>query len=89
MVERFSWRTGRGNDNVMDRRDQEFLNKQLHHMRPSPGGGGTMILAMVAVFLAGITLGALMSDYKAPTPTAERTRTAMSVPAVATVPITR
>lgn len=74
----------------MDRRDQEFLNKQLRHMPPSPRGEGTIMLALVAVFLAGMTVGALMSDYQAPTRLgAERTRTAMSVPAPATVPIAR
>jgi hypothetical protein len=38
------------------------------------------MLALAAVFLAGVTLGALMFDFKAPpsTQTAERTRTAMS-----------
>jgi hypothetical protein len=74
---------------VMDRRDQEFLSKQLRHLPPSPRGDGTMMLAMAAVFLAGITLGALMFDYRASVQTAERTRTAMSVPAITTVPIAR
>jgi len=47
-----------------------------------------MMLALVTVFLAGVTVGALMSDYKAPaTQTGERTRTAMSVPAHSTVPM--
>ena len=74
----------------MDRHDQEFLSKQLRHMPPSPRSDGTMILAVVAVFLAGMTVGALMSAYnKAPMQTAERTRTAMSVPAHSPVPIAR
>lgn len=75
---------------AMDQRDQEFLRKQLRHVPPSPRGEGTVMLALVAVFLAGMTVGALMSDYQAPTRHgAERTRTAMSVPAPAKVPIAR
>ncbi len=73
----------------MDQRDQEFLSKQLRHLPPSPGGGPTVMLGMVAIFLAGVTLGALMFDYKAPTQSAERTRTAMSWPAPSTVPYAR
>jgi hypothetical protein len=44
---------------------------------------------MVAIFLAGVTIGALMFDYKAPTESAERTRTAMSWPSPSTVPDAR
>jgi hypothetical protein len=72
---------------VMDRRDQEFLSKQLRHLPPSPRNEGTMILAIVAVFLAGMTVGALMFDYQAtatPPWAATRMRTAMWCP-----PITR
>ena len=66
----------------MDRRDQDFLNKQMRHIQPSPRGNGTIILGLVAVFLAGVTLGALMFDYQAAsTQTAERTRMAMLLPA--------
>jgi hypothetical protein len=75
---------------VMDRRDQEFLSKQLRHLPPSPRGEGSVILFIVAVFLAGVTVGALMFDYQAPpTQAAARTRTAMAVPAPSLVPIAR
>jgi hypothetical protein len=76
----------------MDRRDQEFLSKQLRHLPPSPRNDGSTILFLVAVFLAGMTVGALMFDYQAkatPTPAAARPRTAMSVPAPSPVPVVR
>jgi hypothetical protein len=73
---------------VMDRRDQEFLSKQLRHLPPSPRTDGSMMLVVVAGFLAGMTVGAIMVDYQA-SQTAARTRTAMSLPAPSTVPIAR
>ena len=73
----------------MDQHDQEFLSKQLRHLPFPPGGGPTVMLAMVAIFLAGVTFGALMVDYKAPTQSAERTRTAMSWPAPGSGPYAR
>lgn len=78
----------------MDRRDQEFLSKQLRHLPPSPHNDGSTILFLVALFLAGMTVGALMFDYQAtatatPTPAAARPRTAMSVPAPSPVPVVR
>jgi hypothetical protein len=48
----------------MDRRDQELLDKQLRRVQPVRANDGTMILAIVAVFLAGVTLGGfLFSAY--------------------------
>jgi hypothetical protein len=47
------------------------------------------MLGMVAIFLAGVTLGALMVDYKAPAQSVERTRTAMSWPPPSTMPFAR
>ena len=41
----------------MNQRDQELLDKQLRWLRPSPPNAGVMVLAIVAVFVAGITLG--------------------------------
>ena len=73
----------------MDQQDHEFLSKQLRHLPHSPSGGPTVMLGMVAIFLAGVTLGALMVDYKAPTQSVERTRTAMSWPPPSTVPFAR
>jgi hypothetical protein len=72
----------------MDQHDQEFLSKQMRQL-PSPPGGPAVMLGMVAIFLVGVTLGALMFDYKAPTQSAERTRTAMSWPAPGTGPYAR
>lgn len=74
----------------MDRRDQEFLSKQLRHLPPSPRSDGSMILVIVAVFLGGMTVGALMVDYQAPpTQAGARTRTAMAVPGPSPVPVAR
>jgi hypothetical protein len=44
----------------MDQRDQELLDKQLRSVSPSPRNDGVMILAIVAVFFAGITLGGIL-----------------------------
>ena len=73
----------------MDQQDHEFLSKQLRHLPHSPSGGPTVILGMVAIVLAGVTLGALMVDYKAPAQSVERTRTAMSWPPPSTMPFAR
>jgi hypothetical protein len=39
----------------MDRRDQELLNKQLKRFQPPAWRYGLMVLAIVGVFLAGVT----------------------------------
>ena len=46
----------------MTRRDQELLDRQLRGLHIQPRRDGTMILAIVAVFLAGIFLGNLRSE---------------------------
>lgn len=48
----------------MDQRDQALLDKQLRWLKPSPRNDGTMMLAIVAVFFAGITLGGLLSEHQ-------------------------
>ncbi|HWX83765.1 MAG TPA: hypothetical protein VNZ48_09230 [Xanthobacteraceae bacterium] len=50
----------------MTRRDQELLDRQLRGLNLQPPPTGTMILAIVAVFLAGIFLGSLRSEAGAP-----------------------
>ncbi len=52
------------NRREMDRRDQELLNKQLRRFSHAPKPDGTMILALVAVFLAGMTVGSFAVAYK-------------------------
>jgi hypothetical protein len=49
----------------MDQRDQELLEKQPRPVASAPRNDGTMILAIVAVFLAGMTLGSFMFANKA------------------------
>jgi hypothetical protein len=46
----------------MTRRDQELLDRQLRGLHIPPRRNGTMMLAIVAVFLAGIGLGSLRSE---------------------------
>jgi hypothetical protein len=55
----------------MNRRDWELLDRQLHELPHSPRRDGTMILAIVAVFFVGVTLGSFMFA-----PTSEPIRTA-------------
>ena len=44
----------------MDSRDRELLDKQLRRLRLPPRRDGVMILAIVGVFLAGMTAGGLL-----------------------------
>ena len=46
----------------MTRRDQELLDRQLRGLCIPQRRDGTMILAIVAIFLAGIFLGNLRSQ---------------------------
>ena len=45
----------------MNRRDQELLEKQLHTTYIAPRNDGVLILAVLAVFFAGIALGGFFS----------------------------
>jgi hypothetical protein len=46
----------------MTRRDQELLDRQLRGLCIPQRRDGTMILAIVAIFLAGMVLGNLRSE---------------------------
>lgn len=46
----------------MTRRDQELLDRQLRGLCIPQRRDGTMILAIVAIFLAGVVLGNLRSE---------------------------
>ena len=50
----------------MTRRDQELLDRQLRGLCIPPRPTGTMLLAIVAVFVAGICLGNLRSEAREP-----------------------
>jgi hypothetical protein len=52
----------RSEEIVMTRRDQELLDRQLRGLHIQPRHDGTMMLAIVAIFLAGILLGSLRSE---------------------------
>ena len=48
----------------MDQRDQELLDKQLRHLNPYPRSDGVMMLAILAVFFAGMAFGGFLFPYK-------------------------
>ncbi len=48
----------------MDQRDQELLDKQLRQLNPSPRSDSVMMLAILAVFFAGMALGSFLFAYK-------------------------
>jgi len=50
----------------MDKRDQELLDKQLARFQPPPRRDGLMVLAIVGVFLAGMTAGSFLFAYRSP-----------------------
>ncbi|HEX3504731.1 MAG TPA: hypothetical protein VHU22_15180 [Xanthobacteraceae bacterium] len=47
----------------MDRRDQELLDKQLRHVQAAPRNDGVMMLALAAVFFAGMAIGGFFYAY--------------------------
>jgi hypothetical protein len=48
----------------MDKRDQELLAKQLWSVNSPPQNGAIIGLTIVAVFLAGIGIGDILSKSK-------------------------
>ena len=63
----------------MTRRDQELLDRQLRGLCIQPPPTGTMILAIMAVFVAGLFLGNLRSEA-GETVHFNATETALSAP---------
>jgi len=45
----------------MNQYDQELLDKQLRGLNASPRNDGVMVVAILAMFLAGMTLGGFLS----------------------------
>ncbi len=68
----------------MNRRDRELLDKQLHAIYVAPRNEGVLMLAVLAVFFAGITLGGFLYAYTSePVQFAANTATpAMSIPLI-------
>jgi hypothetical protein len=58
--------TSRSEEVDMTRRDQELLDRQLRGLCIQPPPTGTMILAIMAVFVAGLFLGNLRSEAREP-----------------------
>ncbi len=51
----------------MDRNDLELLDKQMGHISPAPRNNGVLMLAIAAVFFAGVALGGyLFADQGEP-----------------------
>ena len=48
----------------MNRRDQELLDKQLRGLYRPPRNDGVLVLAILAMFFAGMTLGGFLTAYK-------------------------
>lgn len=44
----------------MDQRDQQLLDRQLAHVGPPPRHDGMLMLAITAVFFAGIAVGGVI-----------------------------
>lgn len=73
----------------MDERDKELLDKQLRRFGSAgQRHDGTMILALVAVFLAGMTIGAFAFAYKAE-PMGHTSTTTASAQPIPAPPIAR
>jgi hypothetical protein len=72
-------------DFSMNRRDQELLDKQLSSLHLAPRHDGVMILAILAVFLVGMTVGGFLYAF-----TDQPMRVAANdlAPAVSSVPYT-
>jgi hypothetical protein len=51
----------------MDRSDLKLLDKQMEHISPAPRNNGVLMLAIAAVFFAGIAFGGyLFADQGEP-----------------------
>jgi hypothetical protein len=48
----------------MNQRDQELLDKQLRHLNPYRRSDSIMMLAIPAVFFAGMALGSFLFAYE-------------------------
>jgi hypothetical protein len=48
---------------MMDRYDQELLDKQMRRLTP-PRNDGVIVVMIVVVFLVGMALGSVLSEYK-------------------------
>jgi hypothetical protein len=56
----------------MNRHDQDLLDRQMKRIQPRPRHNGLMMLAIIGVFLAGMTAGGFLFAYQPPAHTASR-----------------
>jgi hypothetical protein len=47
----------------MDRRDQELLDKQMRHVLPAARNDSVIMLALAAMFFAGMAIGGFFYAY--------------------------
>jgi hypothetical protein len=74
----------------MDQRDQELLDKQMRRLTPPPRSEGTIVLAIMAVFIAGMTLGGyLVADREDITRDITRLASSATSASISALPIAR
>jgi hypothetical protein len=47
----------------MNRRDRELLDRQMSHFQHAPRPDGIMMMAIVGIFLVGLTAGGLLFPF--------------------------
>jgi hypothetical protein len=73
------YRKGRVEEDDMDKRDWELLDKQIRSPQPAPPSNGVMITMLAGIFILGVTTGALFfAPGSAPLPTASNGTAALA-----------
>jgi len=85
----FETRIKRFGEFEMNQRDEELLDKQLHGLTMTPRHDGTMILAVLGIFFAGIALGGFLYAFTDEPPVRIAANDAAPVISTMHAPITR
>ena len=59
------WWKGCVEEDDMDKRDWELLDKQIRSPQPAPPPNGVMVTMLAGIFIRGVTIGALFSAPEA------------------------